>query len=894
MPNSNWQRIEQLFFDCLERSGEDRARFLSDACADDDALRAEVEAMLVAHEGDRRLSPERWEDTSRTSDALIGTRIGPYRIERVIGHGGMGEVYLASRDDAQYEHRVAVKLMRADARAPELSERFRRERQILAHLEHPNIATLLDGGVSDDGRPYLVMQYVDGVAITDYCDQHALSLRERLVLFRSVCAAVQAAHVQLVVHRDLKPANILVTASGEVKLLDFGIAKLLDPAPDATFTRPLERVMTPEHAAPEQVRGERVTTATDVYALGVLLYQMLTGERPLKLPSSAASEVERIICEVEPAAPSSVAKTDARALRGDLDRIVLMALRKEAARRYQSAQEFDADIGRYLAGLPVVAERDTFRYRARKFAGRHRWGVAGAATFVAVAVAFLVVTVQQSHRVAVERDRAVAERNKAEKVVGVLTDLFEQSNPLVAPGGDTLRVGDFVAKSEQSVAGMTDAPDVQAALWETLAEIHKARSNPGQARVLFERALAFYGSDDAHALDAARVLHSLAQLTMLEKGGAAAEPLFRESLARQRALLGESHADVGTAMMDLASAIMAIKTDEAARLLDGSLAISRQQPSSDDVNLAANYNALAMLYRSQMDFEQARTQFERSLEILKRTLPRDHPYIVTVTHNLAATYGSLEDVAMAETLEREVIESRRRVFGDDSPETALSMEALAIMLTDGKRYDEALGLYMETLRVLERAWGPDNASVGSTCRNIGVLMALREKPAEGVPYLDRAMTIIARGGRPRNSADAFISMQRSFVAYAAQRPGALADAQRALAEIDSLTRSLDQSYRVIGREMVATMLFDQGQSAEAEPLCREAVDIDTRQLKEGNPRLALGRSLLGAILVAQGRTDEGRELLRSNHHRALSWGMTYPLERAAIEKAMRAAGLPAS
>ncbi len=896
MPNSNWQRLEQIFFDAVEHTGDARARFLSDACGADLELRAEVDAMIAAHEGDRRLSPERWEDDASAIDPLIGSRVGAYRIERLLGRGGMGDVYLSVRDDAHYEHQVAVKIVRAGARTGEMSERFRRERQILARLEHPNIATLLDGGVTDDGRPFLVMQYVDGVPITDYCDHHHLPLRERLALFRSVCAAVQAAHVQLVVHRDIKPANVFVTAAGEVKLLDFGIAKLLEPSTEMASTRPLDRVMTPEHAAPEQVRGEPVTTATDVYSLGVLLYQLITGERPLRLPSSAPSEVERVICEVEPAPPSSVARTNRRALRGELDKIVLMALRKEPVRRYQSARELDADIDRFLSGQPVYAERDTFGYRARKFVGRNRAGVAAAAVFAAVVAAFVIVTVRQSQQVAAERDRAVAETAKAERVVGVLTDLFQQSNPRVVPGGDTLRVSDFVAQIEETISEMTDQPEVQARMWEVLAAIHEARTNLPQARDFFERALSSYQSNDGHAIDAARVQHSLAQLTYAEKGAPAAEPLFRESLARHRALLGDAHVDIGVAMRDLAGVIMDTKPEEAAQLMDGALAISEQHPSTnsdDDVNLAANYNALGMLYTSRREYAQARTTFEHSLELLERNLPTGHPYIFTVTHNLAATYASLGDAETSEKIERELIAAKRTALGNDSPDVALSADALAVTLTDAQRYDEALELYTEALRIFEGSYGPHHVSTASTSRNIGVCMALRGQPADGLPYLDRALTISSRGDRPRESGDAFIAMQRAFVAYAATPTDAiLADARRAVAEFDTLGKSPDASYRVIGREMVATILLDRGELAEAEALCRAAVDIDTRQLVDGNPRLALGRSLLGAALVAQGKTDEGRELLRANHARARAWGLTYPIERAIIEKAMRSAGLP--
>ena len=804
----------------------------------------------------------------------------------------MGEVYLASRDDAQYEHKVAIKVMRAGAHAPEMSERFRRERQILAHLEHPNIASLLDGGVTDDGRPYLVMQYVDGIAITDYCDQRALSLRERLALFRAVCAAVQAAHVQLVVHRDLKPANILVTTSGDVKLLDFGIAKLLEPSRDASYTRPLERVMTPEHAAPEQVRGEPVTTATDVYALGVLLYQLLTGERPLQFPSSAASDVERVICEVEPAAPSTVASKDARVLRGDLDRIVLMALRKEPTRRYQSAQEFDADIARYLTGMPVLAEHDSFRYRARKFAGRHRWGVVAAAAFVTIAAAFLVVTIQQSRRVALERDRAVAERNKAEKVVGVLTSLFEQSNPYVVPGGDTLRVSDFVAHSEKTVSEMTDQPDVQARMWEVLGAIQQARGNLPKAITFFARADSIYEQDPDRKIDAARALHLIAQVTFLRDGEEVAEPLLRASLERHRALLGDSHPDVGAAMRDLAGALIDRRPEEASRLLEAGLAISRQAPSNNDLAFAADYNALGMLCTAQGKTEKALEYFQQSLAFVKKALPADHPNVLTVTHNLAATYSTLGDLATSEKMEHEILATKRRILGNDSPEVAGTLEALAVAQVDQGKYQDALEAYLEALQIYQRIPGGAPVAVASTNRNIGVAMALDGRPREGVPYLDQAVYAYSHSGRPRGTGQIFVEMQAAFVAYAAgQRDGVVASVARYVAEIDSLAPNPDDVYCADGRMFLGTLLLDQGKAADAEPLTRRAAEIWGQRLKAGSGRLALAQCLHGASLVSMNRVDEGRTILRDHHDELRGFGQYYPLERSVIENAMRAAGL---
>ena len=391
MDAQRWGKIESLFFTAIELNPRERAAFLEAACDGDISLREELEAMLAADEDSMAFALESkfFSEESLKPDPskLIGMHIGPYRVEQIIGEGGMGTVYLAERDDEQFNQKVALKLVRPGYHSAELYRRFRIERQILARLTHPNITRLLDGGITPDGQPYLVMQYVEGRPITAFCDEQSLSIGERLSLFRTVCAAVHHAHRNLVVHRDLKPSNILVTDDGVVKLLDFGIAKLLEPElyVSKVVTQSQMRLMTPEYAAPEQVRGDTITTATDIYALGVLLYELLSGRRPYRLTSRIQAEIERIICEEDPQRPSTALTAGAqrttvttdptaevlsrarrtgvsrlkKMLQGDLDNIVMMALRKEPDRRYNSAKQLAEDISSYLSGRPVDARSNT-------------------------------------------------------------------------------------------------------------------------------------------------------------------------------------------------------------------------------------------------------------------------------------------------------------------------------------------------------------------------------------------------------------------------------------------------------------------------------------------------------------------------------------------------------
>jgi serine/threonine protein kinase len=403
-----WERLKEVFGAALDRAPEERDAFLDAACGGDPDLRAEVTSLLASHdraggfiEAAPLLGRLAAEISEEVEDEAVGRRIGPYRLLGVIGRGGMSTVYRAVRDDDDFQKQVAVKLVRGGLASDHLVRRFREERQILARLEHPNIATLHDGGTTAGGQPYFVMELIDGRPVDAYCEDRALSTRERLALFRTICSAVQYAHQHLVVHRDLKPANIVVTAEGVPKLLDFGIAKLLseneDPASAPTAT--VLPLLTPEYASPEQVQGRPVTTASDVYSLGVILYQLLAGRRPYELGGRSPEELLRAVSDTQPKRPSAVATgsyATSAELSGDLDTIVLKALRKEPARRYASAQELAEDIRRYLEDLPVLARGDSLRYRAGKLVRRHKAAVAAAALAMVGLVTGTVVALHQA------------------------------------------------------------------------------------------------------------------------------------------------------------------------------------------------------------------------------------------------------------------------------------------------------------------------------------------------------------------------------------------------------------------------------------------------------------------------------------------------------------------
>jgi non-specific serine/threonine protein kinase/serine/threonine-protein kinase len=454
--------VREILEQALELPTDRRPAYLDEVCVADANLRREVEALIAADEqaGTAFLAGSAVDESGTLAAreeavSLAGARIGPYRIVEEIGHGGMGTVYRAVRADDQYRKQVAIKVARGGLGDELQVHRFKAERQILANLDHANIARLLDGGATDDGQPYVVMEYIDGQTIDEYCDERKLAVPERLKLFRRVCSAVAYAHQRLVIHRDIKPANILVTKEGEPKLLDFGIAKILDPEEsgiDQTLTA--MRLMTPEYASPEQVRGEAITTASDVYSLGVVLYGLLTGRRPYGRASRLPHDIAQAVIETEPEKPSlSVTRLETvtaeavsetrdeiperlqRRLRGDLDNIVLKALRKEPERRYASVDQFSEDIRRHLEGLPVIARPDTFFYRSSKFVKRNKAGVAAAVLIFMTLLAGLIVTVRETYIARAERAKAEQRFKDVRKLANSL--LFEVHDAIQTLPGAT-------------------------------------------------------------------------------------------------------------------------------------------------------------------------------------------------------------------------------------------------------------------------------------------------------------------------------------------------------------------------------------------------------------------------------------------------------------------------
>ena len=599
-----WKQITQLVVEALERPEGERSSWLADACGSDEPLRREVESLLTAHAGAGSFlqtaalahegAAEAIATAARVSVApMIGHRIGPYRIVSELGHGGMGVVYLAERADAAFEKQVAIKVVRGGFPGQLMLQRFREERRILATLEHPNIARLLDGGTTGDGLPYVVMELVDGVPLDVYCETVRPSLIQRLQLFRDVCAAVQFAHQRLVIHRDIKPRNILVTADGTPKLLDFGIAKLLEPGgvPESQTQTGL-RAFTLEAASPEQIRGEPMTVSSDVYALGVLLYQLMTGQRPHGATPLTDPDLIRAICEDAPVRPAVAAREGTRFDVGiELEWVVLKALRKEPDRRYASVEQLAEDIRRFLGGLPVLAAPDSRRYRARKFAVRNRKYIAAGVLLFLSLVAGLTATLWQA-RVA-DRQRALAEqrfqnaRRMASSMVFELHDAIE-----AVPGATAARALLLTRASEQLDALALDAPDDPVLLEELAVAYHRLGDVQG------ETAAAHLGDRPS-----ARANH-------------------RKGLALRKTLAGRSPGDLEARSRLVASLIAtayaedqigpSLEQAQAAVTTAESLLAVRPEELRFRRALASAYYALGSQYRTIGDTPRALTNFERA------------------------------------------------------------------------------------------------------------------------------------------------------------------------------------------------------------------------------------------------------------------------------------------
>ncbi|MBL8983704.1 MAG: serine/threonine protein kinase [Gemmatimonadetes bacterium] len=877
MSTTRWDRIAELFEGALALPAGEREAFLRGAANDDASLVDEVWAMLGVEGDAASLDVERrLLDTARDEVAAIpaGTQLGAWTIDEKIGHGGMGEVYRARRHAGEFDQVVALKVMRADVAGAEALRRFRSERAMLARLTHPHISAIIDGGTTSDGRPYLVMPFVEGgVSITRYCEERQLDLAARLGLFLTVADAVHHAHVRLVVHRDLKPSNILVGSDGRPVLLDFGIAKPLDAgSPEETRTE--HRVLTPEHAAPEQVRGEPVSTATDVYGLGVLLYELIAGVRPFRRNALTPAALERAILEVEPPPPSvaTIHRAERARVRGDLDRIVLMAMRKEPDRRYASAQQCAEDVQRWLARLPVRAQRDTLGYRTRRFVERNKvWVAAGAASLAVVVGAGLFANAQARAR-AVERDRARQEQAQAEDVVAVLTDLLKQSDPRLLPGGDTMRVAAFLDRAERQLNDLATQPERRLRLTRVLGEVRTSRGEYAQAESLLAAGLATATPALGRAhMEVLRARQALARTMSQGRGPMVALPLQDSVLGELRMARGLYDADVASAYLDIITATR--DPDRARAMLDTVVLIrARLGAKPDSVAIATMLDAEATELRTRGRYREAEALYRTAVRILDRVLPRDHITRLSILGNLAVSELDLANWAAGDSIVGEIIgQVRRDSTGIEG--MARSLELWASIHANLGLHARAQREERESISYLAQRLPSGHEMLDNSWRNLAIMMSGAGRPGPALALLD---SVIERRRAAHDTASvAYMSAQRVPMLLRLGRP---AEAARSVDALRALVSAVPPNSRwhadVALYHGMAT--FAGGHAAAAVPSLRRAAARYEVSYSDAHPRRAMARCLLGAALVASGQREEGAPLLVPACEVHERWGLADP------------------
>ncbi len=789
-----WARLEQVCFEAMERPATDRPGFLEVACQGDEGFRREVDSLIAQLTRDPQFLEQPVADFRSLAPPVpapeVPDRIGQYRILRLLGKGGMGAVYLAEREADDVRPLVALKVILRGMDTEEVLARFRLERRILASLDHPNIARLIDAAATADGRPYFVMEYVDGVPLSEYCERLDLPVERRLRLFQVICGAVQHAHQHFVVHRDLKPRNILVTADGTPKLLDFGIGKVLEPAAGlgpAVSTRADARLLTPEYATPEQLEGAPVTTATDVYGLGLLLYEMLTGRHPYLSGGETLAEIERAVSGGVPAAPSRA--SGRKRLAGDLDTIALKALRKEPDRRYPSAAAFADDIQRHLDGLPVRARPDTWSYRAGKFLRRNRWPVAALATAFVGLTATTVVTMVQSRRVVAEAARVTRERDKALEVRGFLLEMFGASGADRSVG-DTVtvrRLLDLQAQQlDQVYAGQ---PEVRADMLDVLADGYDRLGLYPPAESLAQRALETRRAvPDDPGMPAS--LNLLGWIIHERGRSKEAVPMLLEAVALRRARMPGAAFDLSRSLNDLGVVYNALSRYPAAEsALVEALAIRRLEKGDGhrSVGITANNLAAAYFYQSKLDSAIAAQQL--AVAALGRSVGPEHQRSTVALGNLAAFKRASGDAEGAERDYRELLDRQARLQGADHPVTARVRLSLGALLADrgAKAHDdsalaEAEGLLRTALQSFEDRLGPEHPQVGTALDRLASVMAARGAARAAVPLQERAVRVLRKGLGPGH-AEVSKAVAR-WCEFAAKVPVTIAECQGAQPKIE--------------------------------------------------------------------------------------------------------------
>ncbi len=809
--NSEWQQIKEIFSSALDLEPQNRSQFVLEACSGNDRLRKEVESWLSSYAESADFIETPAFEFGWIFNGGVGNgnkRFGHYKIIQEIGYGGMGAVFLAERDDGEFSQRVAIKIIRQSIAESELINRFKRERQILATLNHPNIAKLLDGGVSDDGLPFLAMEFVDGVTITEFSDTQNLNLEGRLMLFLKVCTAVAYAHRNLIVHRDLKPSNILVTDDGEPKLLDFGLAKLMDDnlSVDSTQTQTAFRALTPAYASPEQLTNKLITTASDIYSLGIVLYELLTNERPFRFEGKSLDEIIRTVAQNEPQLPSLNRHTRRdMQLTGDLDNIVLMALRKEPERRYHSVEAFAQDIERYLKGLPISARPSTYKYRASKFIRRHKVGVfAGTLVFLSL-VGGIVASLWQARI-------AQKENEKAAKINAFLEKTLKYSNPILSnlrKAGRETTVNEVLDEAARRLdSGEFDGfPEVKAELERTVANAYFGQGRYIQARKHMEQHVLLlkqlYGENDSRMIYGSLLWAAL----LFDKN----ELTEAEGIYRKYLPLLKSEFDTGSI---------------------------RPEIYADAVN---NF---AYLRRTQGDSTEAESLFRQTLEIIPLLSGDEINSVATTRSTLASTIADQGRFDEALETARQAVDEYRARNETDTPNYGFSLTIYGGLLTEEHNFEEADKCLRDADAIFRTYLSSTNLWVGDNVRNQAASLYGQGQYSDAIVKADEALKLYegSFGKHYDNYPTALIAKGLSLT-----KMGHSGEGEKNLREaVELRTEMLAPTHYwvALAKSALGECLAIQGRFDEAEPLLLESYQSLNRSQGAQNPRTQLARSRL--------------------------------------------------
>jgi eukaryotic-like serine/threonine-protein kinase len=902
--DERWEQLQQLFSRAVEMKSPERDAFIAKETAGDDELRTELLELLACDNGSGSTGPlthalgAAFDTTTRDRrKALIGRVVGNYKLVAVLGHGGTGTVYLGERADRQYSAQVAVKIVDSATTQGELGMRFRAERQILASLNHANIARLLDAGETEDGQPYLVMEYVHGEPLDRYCDRQQLGLRERLQLFLEICGAVQYAHQNLVVHRDLKPANILVTSEGAPKLLDFGIAKLLDTGEAAAamaLTRMNDRLLTPEYASPEQILGRPVTTASDVYALGVVLYELLTGLRPYTVPASASQlELERSICITDPQRPSAairrirengpiegqseiLAVAMARGLTpeklqrrlvGDIDAIVMRALRKEPQHRYNSIEQLASDVRRFLSREPVHARQGNWLYYSQRFIRRHAFGVSAAGAFVAFIVAFAIAMSVQTKRVATERDRAEQEGERAEKVSEFMLKIFDASQPETSLGR-VITAREVLDEAGRRIRGdLNQHPEVRARLLEAIGRAYRRQNLSDRAIPYLEDALQIREQmPDADATKRASVLTELAIALRSIGDLPRSDRLLKQAMAishEHRNDRSETYARLLTSLGRLE--LVSGNVREARKDFEEGLAIMRPLLGPYDPEVAGILIELSRVSTWNDDLTGAERFVREATSIFANALPPAHPDRVLAEARLGEVLLLQNRINEAAPLFERSLEMETQLYGANSKQVADVLDSLARIRRAQGNLPEAEGFAHRALTAHEAAMGVDHRDTGYFRTALAMILAQRDKPAEAEALLRRALVTFDKTLPPDHQ---YVASAEHVLGEVLLQMNKLADAEATLtAAMNRWKRTDAPAWRAARSESaLGEVLYRLGRAGEAERHLTESYRALATMDHPDREALAKAQDRVTRFYVDRGERAKLQELMLTTNH----------------------------